>query len=623
MSVNPFSAASSSAPSYSAIGNYNSSDSDDDEAHRSTQKKHNKGLYAKPSISAMNLKINSTSRRLSCATFLLALAYLVMFVSTISLHYTLTNSQADEHNDVSHLNNQIHDISTLLSKTIKEISRFNRTVTNGELVDEVKSLKEKIDAQNVMVQDELDAAKSEVAKELASTKSDIASTISVAQSEIKSEVTSVRTKVDEYKSATQDQFNLENNFMLYQLAGTFTLIGGLISLWHVTSHLRNFHNPVVQRKILAILWMAPIYSTSSWFSLVFPSLEAYLSILKDCYEAYVVYVFLSFLISVMGGGDREIVVDKLERVASHLTQPWGYGCCFRNAGRSERAKADAVLMQCQVYALQFVLFKPLLAVANFCLNHLKLWGDFKGVQMDYKNPQLYLLVLTNLSVSVAFFGLVKFYHAVQDDLSWCRPWPKFLCIKGVVFMTFWQGLALSLLAKTSEGSAGDLSAEGWGKQAQSFLICIEMLIASIAHFYVFPHYEWSPGYIRQQSSKTKFGDSLALRDFFGDLKIIMGGSRAGSKKDDSYTPVDETSPDLETGRALARIRESLSLLEDDQKSQLEEYANRRGMQKGDETTSRVKEPIKEEEKEIKEPNKHRKGTVRSKNFRPKNSRLHR
>ena len=41
---------------------------------------------------------------------------------------------------------------------------------------------------------------------------------------------------------------------------------------------------------------------------------------------------------------------------------------------------------------------------------------------------------------------------------------------------------------------------------RSFLICIEMLIASIAHFYVFPHYEWEEGYIRQQSSKTKFGD---------------------------------------------------------------------------------------------------------------------
>ena len=69
--------------------------------------------------------------------------------------------------------------------------------------------------------------------------------------------------------------------------------------------------------------MAPIYSTSSWFSLVFVGCEAYLSIIKDCYEAYVVYVFLSFLISVLGNGDREAVVDKLAARADHLHTPWG------------------------------------------------------------------------------------------------------------------------------------------------------------------------------------------------------------------------------------------------------------------------------------------------------------
>ena len=212
-------------------------------------------------------------------------------------------------------------------------------------------------------------------------------------------------------------------------------------MWHVTSHLRNFHNPVVQRKILAILWMAPIYSTSSWFSLVFVSCEAYLSILKDCYEAYVVYVFLSFLISVLGNGDREAVVDLLAARADHLHAPWGCGCFFRGARVSNRAKASAVLLQCQVseracdksirnvaaanssvtsssqvFALQFVLFKPLLAVANFCVNHLKLWGDPKRMAMDFRNPQVYVLICTNLSVSMAFFGLLKFYHMVQDDL---------------------------------------------------------------------------------------------------------------------------------------------------------------------------------------------------------------
>ncbi|GMH57221.1 hypothetical protein TL16_g02324 [Triparma laevis f. inornata] len=259
MSANPF---SSSSTGYAAIGNYNSSDSDSDGGKKSKKSKHNKGVYAKPSISAMNLKINTTSKRLSCTSFLLALAYLIMFVSVISLHYTITNTQTVSHSEITSENSKITELNDLLQKTIKEISRFNRTVTNGELVDEVKGLKRKIEDQNVMVQEELDAAKGEVAKELASTKAGIDSTINKAQAEIASEVSSVRTKVDEYKSSTQDQFTLENNFMLYQLAGTFTLIGGLISMWHVTSHLRNFHNPVVQRKVLAILWMAPIYSTS-------------------------------------------------------------------------------------------------------------------------------------------------------------------------------------------------------------------------------------------------------------------------------------------------------------------------------------------------------------------------
>ena len=49
--------------------------------------------------------------------------------------------------------------------------------------------------------------------------------------------------------------------------------------------------------------------------------------------------------------------------------------------------------------------------------------------MDYHSPQFYIIILQNVSVFVAFSGLINFYHAVQEDLSWCRPFPKFLCIK--------------------------------------------------------------------------------------------------------------------------------------------------------------------------------------------------
>ena len=46
---------------------------------------------------------------------------------------------------------------------------------------------------------------------------------------------------------------------------------------------------------------------------------------------------------------------------------------------------------------------------------------------------------------MAFYGLFKFYHATREDLSWCNPFPKFLCIKVVVFMTFFQKMVTAVL----------------------------------------------------------------------------------------------------------------------------------------------------------------------------------
>jgi hypothetical protein len=63
-------------------------------------------------------------------------------------------------------------------------------------------------------------------------------------------------------------------------------------------------------------------------------------------------------------------------------------------------------------------------------------------------------------------------------------------------------------------------ADEWAKSAQNFLICLEMLLFSIAHFYCFPTDEWEEGY-RVKHSQGNFGDSIALGDFFQDLKLIL------------------------------------------------------------------------------------------------------
>jgi hypothetical protein len=45
-------------------------------------------------------------------------------------------------------------------------------------------------------------------------------------------------------------------------------------------------------------------------------------------------------------------------------------------------------------------------------------GGGGGGAMDYRSPQFYIVILQNVSVFLAFSGLLNFYHAVQEDLKW-------------------------------------------------------------------------------------------------------------------------------------------------------------------------------------------------------------
>lgn len=74
-----------------------------------------------------------------------------------------------------------------------------------------------------------------------------------------------------------------------------------------------------------------------------------------------------------------------------------------------------------------------------------------------------------------------------------------------------------MLAETTD--VGGEDAEEWAKSAQNFLICLEMLLFSIAHFYCFPTDEWEEGYKIKHSHG--FGDTVALGDFVSDIKLIL------------------------------------------------------------------------------------------------------
>ena len=105
------------------------------------------------------------------------------------------------------------------------------------------------------------------------------------------------------------------------------------------------------------------------------------------------------------------------------------------------------------------------------------------------------------------YCLILFFKRLKPELSPHKPLGKLACIKGVVFFTFWyvclcvatkaaamkcqclrQGIGISFLVKlgaikaTLEWSTDEISGG-----LQDFLICIEMLLAAIAHRYFFSY----------------------------------------------------------------------------------------------------------------------------------------
>lgn len=565
----------------------------------------------------------------------------------------------DMHQMRSEYNMKLKDLSDTISLLQNHINTLEDNSTTINILGELNELNIEVKDIHDRLSTKIESVELKVNQSLSKAVVELDYTVQAAEDKINSKVMEVKQNLDVYITVTNQELSAESRFMKYQIGGIFTLLACLISSWHMLAHLRHINKPSVQRRILAILLMVPIYGITSWLSLVFSSLEPGLGMFRDCYEAYAVYTFVALLVEILSDGrgfhaavnvltkhqllyleqerrnqpntsDVRVAIrenipissashsgmvemqmqyganinqkvfgmstyspitsitsvenynegveqgvvdveeargsttysgdstqDNLQRGSLQALRPPCWCVCFFDEN-NPMSVAAAVLDQCQVMALQFVLLKPLLAIIPFILessgvpydSHHAIRDDHT---IDLSAPKIYVNLILNLSVAVAFLGLVSFYHATEVELAWCDPWPKFLCIKGVVFMTFWQGIAISGLSR-----AGFVDSEA-AAELQNILICIEMLLASVMHYLFFPYQEWEAGYKKtKERSLIHLRDTLALRDFVADMKSVMhraawegvSQSAASNKQTNSY--VNETSLDIDMNDELSK-----------------------------------------------------------------------
>lgn len=84
-------------------------------------------------------------------------------------------------------------------------------------------------------------------------------------------------------------------------------------------------------------------------------------------------------------------------------------------------------------------------------------------------------MVLNFSQSWALYCLVQFYAAIKDELAHIKPLAKFLTFKSIVFLTWWQGVAIALLYNWGL-LRGPIAQELQFKSSiQDFIICIEVV----------------------------------------------------------------------------------------------------------------------------------------------------
>jgi len=285
-------------------------------------------------------------------------------------------------------------------------------------------------------------------------------------------------------------------------AGAFVILGFPISIYGILMHLTNYYQPNIQCYVVRILWMVPIYSIESWLCLRFHEFAIYIETLRDCYESFVLYCFLQFLIEVLGGEESLIMMlkDKSPTRGVHYVplnwfmKPWVMGQPVSTIDPVTNQRSvlwtSPFFKYCKLGCLQYVLLKFVSAVFVMGLEHFNLYkeGDF-----TVRGGYLYICILTNLSQCWALYCLVFFYYATKNELGPIRPVGKFLAVKSLVFFTWWQALGISMLHEMKlipSYEAGGWTTEEVAKGLQAYLICIEMFVAAIIHLFVFPHTDY-------------------------------------------------------------------------------------------------------------------------------------
>ncbi|CAA0826574.1 Protein of unknown function (DUF300 [Striga hermonthica] len=245
----------------------------------------------------------------------------------------------------------------------------------------------------------------------------------------------------------------------------------------LSQHLFYWKNPKEQKAIIIIILMAPVYAVDSFVGLLdirgSKQFFMFLDSVKECYEALAIAKFLALMYSYLNISlSKNVVPDEIKGREIHHSFPM---TLFQPRKTHLNQQTLRLL---KYWTWQFVVIRPVCSVLMITLQVIGFYPSWLSWTFT---------VVLNLSFSLAMYSLVVFYHVFAKELEPHKPLSKFICIKGIVFFCFWQGVMLDILVAmgTIRSHHFWLDTEHVEEAIQNALVCAEMLVFSVFQQYAY------------------------------------------------------------------------------------------------------------------------------------------
>jgi hypothetical protein len=315
----------------------------------------------------------------------------------------------------------------------------------------------------------------------------------------------------------QTVFSSELHDVAWYVATVFVLMTLPLSAYEIGQHLMHFNDPEIQKYIVRILWMVPIYSVESLLALIWRDSKTVLETLREAYEAYVIFCLLQLMINTVARSPEQLqnIVDNKDpndlhhmSFAKYCFKQWDHFDFFSKVRKGTLQYVVVKLLGTAIELITVSIEAPAVPVnttgfsyksispspsssSDRCFgNEVEVPNYYcDGCFSRFDRAYIWVALATNFSQIWAMYCLVLFYHAFMKELKPINPLGKLLTVKAVVFFSFYQEVAVTgavfmgWIKATQNPSSrnGCFSKDDVAKGFQDFLICIEMFVAAIVH----------------------------------------------------------------------------------------------------------------------------------------------